>query len=343
MTEFRYVWMGPLLFAVGLFAWSGCEGCEETANVQSLPLPFQENFDRPTLGEAWFTERPGRWQIEYDTKTQKGKLCVWQARNMPLFLRKYLPRDVVIEFDAWAHHRDGDVKVELFNDGTFHATGYVLVHGGWSNKWSIIDRLDEHNRNCRYIRNKKRHENNMRINCRRIKRGGPIRNRRYHWKIIRSGDTVFWYINGRLHLKYQDPMPLFGKSHRHFAFGDWVSRVCFDNLRISAYQKPVTQDTPKPRSPASAPLQRTTQIPAAPIPRTIGTSPKPLQPKSPRTPRPMVPKVTRLPLPNTIRLHPRSKRPKLRIYRPHLYDPSRSNKRSTPTLYKRRKFYIEKR
>lgn len=330
MTGFRR-WLGPVAATFGLLLLFGCEGCEKTAAVQALSLPFQDNFDRPSLGQNWFTERPGRWQIEYDTKTKKGHLCVWQSRNMPLFLRKTLPRNVVIEFDAVAHHREGDVKVELFTDGRFHATGYVLVHGGWNNKWSIIDRLDEHNRNCKYLKNRRTHENNLRVNCRKIKRGGPVQNRRYRWKIIRSGDTVQWFIDNRLFLKYQDPMPLEGKSHRHFAFSNWISRVCFDNLKISKHIPRTVHRAPRIRPKAPAPLRRAAAIPTAPTPRTAGTQPKPLQPKASPVRRTLAPKYSILPSPHTLRLNA-PKKNAIRIYRPKLQPPSPGRK-SMPRLY----------
>ena len=38
---------------------------------------------------------------------------------------------------------EGDVRAELFGDGTDHGSGYVLVHGGWGNTLSVLARLAE--------------------------------------------------------------------------------------------------------------------------------------------------------------------------------------------------------
>ncbi len=218
-----------LFSALVVLVFSGCEGCKrEERRDPYLKLPFVENFDRPQLGKLWFTEAPGRWWIEYSATMRSGRLCGEMAQNLPLFLRARLPKEVVIELDAWAEEDEGDVKIEIFNDGFFHATGYVLIHGGWHNTYSIIDRLGEHNED------------------RRWKRGGPKKGKKYHWKVIRrferdsKGNTVGiieWYIDGQLFLTYRDPEPLVGEKHEYFAFGNWNAKTCFDNLSIERYQR----------------------------------------------------------------------------------------------------------
>lgn len=327
MMAHRRIWMLSVLFTVALASTlGGCESCKEKPAASSLTLPYTDNFNRTELGKDWFTERPGRWKIDYNATTKDGKICGWQARNMPLFLKGELPRDVVIEFDAWAHHRDGDVKVELFTDGRFHATGYVFVHGGWNNRWSIIDRLDEHSRNCRSS------EANKPVHCRRVKRGGPSLKRKYHWKIQRVGSVVSWSVDGKPFLSYRDPMPLEGDNHRHFAFSNWIARICFDNLKIREYKAP--QAPQQPRQPAAIVKPKQPVVQPAPAPAPARTRPRPLaqQPKPVVNP---IPQPQRLPRPTIIKLR-RNKRPKsgLRIYQPRLIRPPGQS--GLPTLYQKR-------
>ncbi len=326
MMSFRRIQtLSLLFFGIFVFLLSGCESCKEKPVVQALPLPFSDNFNRESLGSQWFTERPGRWKIEFDDKTKNGKVCGWQARNMPLFLKGALPRNVVIEFDAWAYHRDGDVKVELFTDGRFHATGYVLVHGGWNNTWSIIDRLDEHSRNCR------REEANKPVHCRRVKRGGPTLKRKYHWTIKRIGSVVSWSVDGRPFLSYPDPMPLEGENHKHFAFSNWIARICFDNLKIRKAEAP--KAAPQPRQPAAIVRPQQPAVRKAPTPSTIQLQPKPLA-QTPEPVRNPIPRPQRLPQPTIIQLH-RAPTPKkgIRLFQPRLLRPGQMK---VPTLYKRR-------
>ncbi len=226
-----------------------CEGCKKEALDPPLKLPFYDNFDRPKLGDLWYTEAPGRWWIEYSSTKRDGRLCAEQAQNLPLFLKRTLPDEVVVEFDAWAEESEGDVKIEIFTDGRFHATGYVLIHGGWHNRFSIIDRLDEHNKDRRWVR------------------GGPVKGRKYHWKVVRRLERdkktgrligiLEWFLDGKLFLSYLDRQPLLGQSHKYFAFSNWNARICFDNLKIYAYRRPETKASKNSTQPtAKSPIQK---------------------------------------------------------------------------------------
>tara|TARA_B100001989_G_scaffold253049_1_gene237708 strand:+ start:2469 stop:3587 length:1119 start_codon:yes stop_codon:yes gene_type:complete len=242
-----------LLFLLPLVGLGGCEGCDEKNQTPTLKVPFSDDFNRKTLGSQWFSEMSGRWRIVASAKNQRdGRLCVEQARNNPLFLLGRLPRDVEIEFDAWAHERTGDVKIELFTDGRFHASGYVLVHGGWNNSTSIIDRLGEHNKNCKWKQQSKR------ILCRRWKRGGPKKDRKYHWRVVRRGEKLQWFVDGKLYMQYHDPSPLDGKNHGFFAFSNWIAYTCFDNLKIRALETVTSSagSAPQPRTVRQAPPVR---------------------------------------------------------------------------------------
>src|SRR5688572_23120049 len=72
--------------------------------------------------------------------------------NHPLWLRRQIPRDAVIEFDCWSNSDAGDIQVEAWGDGETHAknkgqytsSGYVFVMGGWGNSKSILAEGNEH-------------------------------------------------------------------------------------------------------------------------------------------------------------------------------------------------------
>ena len=41
-----------------------------------------------------------------------------------------------------------------------------------------------------------------------------------------------WFIDDQPFLTYQDPSPLAGQAHEHFAFNNWDSDLYFDDLVI---------------------------------------------------------------------------------------------------------------
>jgi hypothetical protein len=181
------------------------------------PGGFSDDFERSDLGDLW-NNTGGPYRIV------SGKLKVEGARNKPLWLRRTLPRDVSIEFDARSDSSDGDIKVEVYGDGvskaetvSYTATSYVVIFGGWHNSLNVIARLDEHG-SARSI--------------------GPARKvepgRTYHMKITRRGATIEASVDGQLLASFKDPEPLYGTGHDHFAFNNWAAPLTFDNLRIRA-------------------------------------------------------------------------------------------------------------
>lgn len=183
---------------------------------------FHDNFDRKELGKNYF-DSIGRWVVF------KNRLNIAHAYNHPLWLRRRLPRNVVIEFDATAYTRDGDIKVELFGDGksyvdhrgAYRGTGYIVCFGGWNNTKSFIARRLEHPPRGRT------REFMVSRTDRKVKVGQT-----YHFKITRSGNLVTWYLDGQNFLEYADRKPLQGAGHQYFAFNNWASEVSFDNLSI---------------------------------------------------------------------------------------------------------------
>lgn len=176
---------------------------------------FRDNFDREQIGDAW-EDTGGRYRI------QDGKLRVRGAKNKPLWLRRKLPRDVRIEFDVRSDSPEGDIKVELFGDGkskavqdSYTATSYVVIFGGWNNSLNIIARMDEHGKD---------------------RAVGPkfpvVPGKTYHMKIERKGNVVTAWADDKMLAKMDDPEPLYGKGHYHFAFNNWQSDLSFDNLVV---------------------------------------------------------------------------------------------------------------
>lgn len=202
----------PVLLSFGA---AGALGCK--AKPPEITEPFSDDFERAELGPAWHDTGGGYGIVG-------GKLHVSMAHNHPLWLRKRLPRNFVLEVDATSNSPSGDLKVEVAGDGEsfdpdgnrYVATGYVLIFGGWQNRRSIIARLDEHDDGEKVHRTEPRVEPG----------------RTYHWTITRKGEDLDWKIDGQPFLAWRDPAPLTGNGHEFFSFNNWEADVTFDNLTI---------------------------------------------------------------------------------------------------------------
>lgn len=215
-------WLGLVALAVS----PGCTcteiGNEPTAaSAPAITGPYRDDFDRAALGPDWKATDEGGTAF----RIVGGELVVSGGENHPLWLRRPLPRDVKIDFDCFSNDDAGDIKVEVFGDGksfstdrvgAYTSTSYNLIFGGWHNQLSTLARLHEHGEG-RLTRSDVRVE----------------KSRHYHFTITRKGNHLEWLIDGQPFFAFDDPEPLAGPGHDHFAFTDWQAELHFDNLRIS--------------------------------------------------------------------------------------------------------------
>jgi hypothetical protein len=183
------------------------------AAVSASGPEFHDRFDGPEVGPSWWSAG-GPWML------RGGELWGAGTRNDPLWLQMRLPRDVAIEFSARSEtasgSRPGDIKVEVFGNGRDHASGYVLVFGGWGNTLSAIARLDEHGADRVERRDRK------------VEIG-----RTYRMRVERRGARLRWLVDGEEFLVLEDPRPLEGPGHDRFGFSSWDADVFFDDLRVA--------------------------------------------------------------------------------------------------------------
>jgi len=181
----------------------------------------------PEPGPDWTTTAPGIWHIE------GGRLCGEHAKNHGIWLKRVLPVNARIEFDALSQSPDGDLKAELWGDGHSYATAlsytnatsYLTILGGWHNKFHVLARINEHGNDRKEIA--------VDPNSDDPREKPVVPGQRYHFKVERAdGKTVKWWVDGNEMLSYVDSAPLAGAGHDHFGFNDWDVKVCFDNVRV---------------------------------------------------------------------------------------------------------------
>jgi Domain of unknown function (DUF6250) len=212
-----------------------------------MKAPFEDDFEHPVAlaaieggsatsadaaelvpGPDWVATAPGPWRVE------GGRLCGEHARNHGIWLKRVLPPNARIEFDAVSQSPDGDLKAEYWGDGTSYATAlsytnatsYLTIFGGWHNTFHVLARNNEHATDRKEITIDKNSDD---------PREKPVMaGQSYHFKVERTdGKTVRWWVDGNEMLSYPDPAPLVGAGHDHFGFNDWDAKVCFDNVRIA--------------------------------------------------------------------------------------------------------------
>lgn len=192
--------------------------CSET---KPEPTPkgrivFEDHFDSIALPDHWLDTSGGKYSIV------DGELRAHGARNKPLWLKTKLPRNARIELAARSLSPAVDIKIEAFGDGvtfakqaSYKATSYVFILGGWNNSRSIIARMDEHGSD-RKVREKP----------------AGVKGKKYSFEIVRKGNLLSWLIDDEPFLEIDDPEPLEGPGHDHFAINNWETDVRFDDLII---------------------------------------------------------------------------------------------------------------
>lgn len=206
-------------------------------------LPYRDTFnDSSTVAKNY-------WSSGGHYRVVDGELVCPGVKNNPLWLKAKLPQNVAVEFDVRSQSPEGDIKVEIFGDGSDHASGYVLIHGGWNNAISIIARRDEHGAPLTQLMQRAQkiaaerglpsaglvetgvfHQaERMRVEANPY----PVQiGRKYHWRIERRGSLLSWSIDGQPFMSFDDPLPLFGDGHDRFGFSCWEAQLYFDNLSI---------------------------------------------------------------------------------------------------------------
>jgi hypothetical protein len=200
----------------------GSEGTGAGAEAES------ETAAPNSLGPDWYQAQTNVWHIE------NGRLCGQDAKNHGVWLRRVLPINARIEFDAVADSTDGDLKAEVWGDGQSaatsisytNATSYLTILGGWKNTLHVLARLNEHGSDRKVIKVDRDSDD---------PREKPVTaGQHYHFKVERTdGKTVRWFVDGLEYLSYPDSSPLAGMGHDHFGFNDWEVKVCFDNVKVT--------------------------------------------------------------------------------------------------------------
>jgi hypothetical protein len=210
-----------VLVGLPMIAFSLRSSASSTTEIGS---GFQDDFNRRDLGyNYWATG--AYWRIA------DGQLLSPGAKNNPLWLKAVLPADVQVDFDARSESPDGDIKAEIFGNGYDHASGYILIQGGWNNTITTIARRNEHGVPVpAMMPNPLPNDGEVRVERRdlHVEQG-----RTYHWTIRRQGGTLSWSLDGQPVMEIIDPQPLRGTGHDRFAFNTWDTDVYYDNLKIT--------------------------------------------------------------------------------------------------------------
>ena len=191
-----------------------------------LTQPYIERFEGSVLGSSW-QSTSAAWRLE------NGRLCVNNARNHPVWLRRKISKNARISFIAQSDSPEGDLKVEVWGDGRSNATSisytnatsYLFILGGWKNRLNVLARLDEHGPD--------RLERRLSTSAPDVSDRPVVPGAPYRFDIERTdGRTVRWLVNGSEMAKLNDPSPLVGAGHDHLGFNNWEVHACFDDLTI---------------------------------------------------------------------------------------------------------------
>ena len=188
------------------------------------------NPEMAPVGPDWMVTSPAlhAWRIE------NGKLCGQNAKNHGIWLKRTLPINARIEYDAITYSEEGDLKSEVWGDGVSAATStsytndtsYLAIFGGWKNKFHVLARINEHGDDRQEIKVDPSSDD--------PRQKPVVKGQQYHVKVERTdGKTVKFYVDDLEYLVFADQAPLAGAGHDHFGFNEWQVKVCFDNVKIT--------------------------------------------------------------------------------------------------------------
>lgn len=201
----------------------------------SVTVPFTDDFSQGDTVANRYWSSGGHWRVV------GGELVSPGVKNNPLWLKAKLPQNVAVEFDVRSQSPEGDIKFEIFGDGSDHASGYVIIYGGWGNQMSVIARLDEHGVPLPELQRQAagkslveagvfRANTRMRVES---PRHVPVQmGQTYRIRLERRGSVMTWFLNGEKYMEFDDPIPLVGEKHDRFGFSSWEAQLYFDNLSI---------------------------------------------------------------------------------------------------------------
>ncbi|MEO7096963.1 MAG: hypothetical protein ABI175_27135 [Polyangiales bacterium] len=200
----------------------------DNASDPVLASPFVDQFERADLGEAEYRSTSyGAYFVK------AGRLCTSKPKNHPLWLRRKLPLNVRVEFEALPQSAGADIKAEIFGDGCafdpdgrdYMATAYVGVLGAHGNTEHWLARMNEHGGDLKKtVLTNGASPSNSRL----------VINTTYKVELARTdGRTLTMKVNGELVHAFEDSAPLLGSGHDHFGFNGWDAPVCFDKLTVT--------------------------------------------------------------------------------------------------------------
>jgi len=208
-------------WVVLLLLVAAAPGCKKRPRPKGLPAQAGLTGGK-ILFEDDFSKGAGNWELTSSNwKVVDGRLYTGDKPNdnKGAWLKEpALPADVRIEFTATSVKGnnpafEGDIKSEFGGTNRAHASGYIVIFGGWKNTLNTIARGDEHG------------EGRLAVDAaRRVEEG-----RTYRFALVRIGREIKWYLDGELLLSVKDEAPATGGD---FGFNNWNSRVYFDNVKV---------------------------------------------------------------------------------------------------------------
>ncbi|NCC23984.1 MAG: DNRLRE domain-containing protein [Deltaproteobacteria bacterium] len=198
-----------------LSATADCAALWRKDMASDHPQPYFDDFSSGFVN----------WDISKVKLQRMDRALVWHSGNhIPVrFLRPVWMEEMVIEFDGWCE-KNG-LNVVWLNKNN---VGYMSLLGGWFNTRSCSD-----------------------VGClgerRELVNGAHIQLGRWqHYKIVRSGDWLDAYVDGKRILHRHVPVRFEGNGYLHFmSYGSLVGvanlRICRANANVGSASNPISR------------------------------------------------------------------------------------------------------